>query len=721
MSLRRLIPIRDFNDNRPTFIGRPYHAKVLETMKIGQALDDVSPILVIDKDEGANADVTLTCYRENNEEADSPCDHFDIVTVRQSEGKYKAELRLVKPVDYEMRKSYILTILARDGSKDHQLKSNATVNINVVDAQDQPPVFFGEPYSVNLNENLPENQLILAINATDGDFGDPNDIILSLERERFGFFKLLKSGKGQAQLLTTGRKIDRENSEILENGGYYTFYVKATEVLRNHTLGDSSFSPVTIMIRDIDDNVVEFNEEFFNLTIPENLATGTALPKLSIIANDRDIGMNSRYNLTLSNIRNANGIFEIFPQTGEGRTQIIVKVRDSTRLDYDVDNEDERTFTFEIIATVNHLPVSRTTVEVHLEGVNDNFPIFDQSNYRFKVAENTEVGAKIDGVAATDQDVGKYGKLNYILRGFGSEHFFTDPRQGGVFVKRNLDYETQKSYSLTLIARDEGGRESNANIFIDIIDLNDNFPQFESNEYYRSIREGSRHFEPQFFVKAFDIDGVSQGNGRISYSIESENSISGHVFTINSETGEMMILSESGVRSSDTFEGTYEIRVRAEDFGRPKLENFTRVVLRVGSENQRPIFQGNLLSSAKTNNIPGPPMVRVQIREDALPGSNVTAIQATDPDGDDELLEFRLMDASDTFVIDERTGLIKLSTFARLDRDTMKNYIVTVNVVDSGAPQAETSTATVKVDILDVNNKPPRYLNFINIIIFSFH
>lgn len=606
---------------------------------------------MIDKDEGANAAVTLTCFREINEEVDSPCDYFEVMTVKKSEGNYSAEIKLIKPVDYESRKSYVLTILARDGSRENPLSSNATVNINVIDAQDQPPIFYGEPYSVSLPENVEPNRVVLVINATDGDFGDSHDIIMTLEKEKFGYFKLLKSGNGQAQLVTTDRMIDRENQEILENGGYYTFDVRATEALKNHSLGDSATSAITIMIQDLDDNVAEFNAPSFNLTIPENLEYDTALPRLAIIVNDKDMGANSRYNLTISNVRNADGVFDIFPKSSEGRTQVIVKVKDPSRLDYDVDSDDKRTFVFEIIATVDHLPVSKTLVEVHLEGVNDNFPAFDESNYRLQVEENSDIGLKIGEVFATDRDVGRFGRLTYILRGFGSENFGTDTENGGVFVKKLLDYESQKSYSLTLIARDGGGRESNANIFIDIVDLNDNFPQFETNEYYRSVREGSKAFEPQFFVKAYDVDGTTQGNGQISYNIESENSISGHVFSIDRETGEIFI-SDAGVHSSDTFDGNYEMMICAEDFGHPRLKNYTKVIVRVGSENQRPIFQGHF-ASASGSSIPGPPTYRLEILENAQPGSNLTMIQASDPDGDDKLLRYRIMDATDSFVIDE--------------------------------------------------------------------
>lgn len=447
---------------------------MLETSKIGHVLE-TSPITIIDKDEGENAEIALSCYREVN--ADSPCDYFDIITVKRSEGNYTLEMRLLKPLDYETRKSYVLTVIARDASRDNPLSSNATININVIDSQDQPPIFYGGPYTTMLEENLGPNIFTnISINATDGDFGNPNEIILTLEREKFGYFKLLKSGKGQAQLITSDIPIDRENSEILENGGYYTFFCRATEANKNHTLGESSVTTITINIKDIDDNKPEFNKAFFNLTIPENLENDIALPKLSIQVNDKDgVAENSKYNLTISNVNNAEGMFELItPKFSHGRTQIIVKVRNSSRLDYDVESEAERTFIFEIIATVNFIPVAKTTVEVHLEGVNDNFPTFTQSNYRLRVVENAELGSEISNISAHDRDVGIYGQLRYIIRGFGSEHFATDPEKGGLYVKNSLDYEQQKTYSLSLIARDYGGRESNANIFIDVIDINDN-------------------------------------------------------------------------------------------------------------------------------------------------------------------------------------------------------------------------------------------------------
>lgn len=54
-----------------------------------------------------------------------------------------------------------------------------------------------------------------------------------------------------------------------------------------------------------------------------------------------------------------------------------------------------------------------------------------------------------------------------------------------------------------------------------------------------------------------------------------------------------------------------------------------------------------------------------------------------------------------------RTGLITISPYARLDRDVVNSYVITVKVIDAGVP-SETSSATLKVRLSDINNKPPR-------------
>uniref|UniRef100_A0A8W7PY29 Cadherin domain-containing protein n=1 Tax=Anopheles coluzzii TaxID=1518534 RepID=A0A8W7PY29_ANOCL len=710
VSLRREIPIRDYNDNPPVFVGRPYSATISEATKPGSNVTVTPDIVATDQDEGANAELTFSCYQDPAKGADDICDVFTVHTEKIAQGKFGAWIELRRPLDFETRPSYILTIQARDGSPTNSLRAVASVAITILDVQDQPPIFINAPYSATIPENTIEGTRVLTINATDGDTGSPNPLMLMLENEPMGHFKLNYIGhprSGVAELITTGKPLDREDPIITQNGGAYTFSIRATELINNELPGDSTTSQITIVLTDVDDHVPEFSQPAYEVSIPENLEQDTPLPGLAIVVTDRDLGPNSHYTLALRNLHNSEGVFAVVPTQGEGRTPIVVKVLDSSRLDYDVPSEEAKTFRFQLVASVDGEEKSTANVTVRLQDANDNSPTFPQASYSLQVRENSPQGFKIADLSATDHDAGMFGQLAYAVKGFGAEFFRTHPTEGGLYVERQLDYEEQKSYSLALVARDGGGRETNANVFIDVMDENDNHPAFEALEYTRTIREGATEFEPQFFVRAVDVDGPTQGGGRVSYAIESENSISGHVFTVDRDSGEIKITRP--VSSMDTDRGQYELLVVATDHGVPPLKNDTRVLVRVGlSGNQRPIFRGH--ATAGNRDIPGPPSYRASIPENAPAGYNVTQVSATDPDGLDELLRYKIVGASDNFVINDLTGLITVTRDARLDRDTNpESYAIVVNAIDAGFPIPETATTTVHVKIQDINDKPPKF------------
>lgn len=73
--------------------------------------------------------------------------------------------------------------------------------------------------------------------------------------------------------------------------------------------------------------------------------------------------------------------------------------------------------------------------------------------------------------------------------------------------------------------------------------------------------------------QATDADGRTQGDGRIRYSLESDNSIThkGNVFSIDEDTGELSIVDK--VETMDTPRGQYELVVRATDFGNLRNSN----------------------------------------------------------------------------------------------------------------------------------------------------
>ncbi|KDR10809.1 Cadherin-23 [Zootermopsis nevadensis] len=713
VSLRREIPILDVNDNAPEFQGRPYSFAVAETTRVGTTV--FSNITITDKDGGVNADIILSCAADkDNEDA---CSTFDVATEKITEGEYVGIISLLKPLDYEQRAGYSLVLKATDVASESSARLTAVANvaIDVMDIQDQPPVFLNSPFSATVAEGTAPGTSVLNIRARDGDSGDPRNVTLAIEGDVLGYFSLVQyahsptSAVSVADLVTSNKSIDREHPDIFQNGGIYVFSVKATELINNELPGDTATSQVTIVITDVDDQVPVFNEDNFHISVSEDIGADTPLPGLNMVVNDRDVGENARYTLKLRDVKNSAGTFTVHPSVATGRTPVVIRVANVKGLDYDVEDPSLRKIVFDVVAVVKgkqdlDVEVASARVTVDLVDANDNSPVFPQSAYRIRVLENVRPGSLISNITAKDVDSKEFGSVTYSIKGFGSEKFYTQSKEGGLYVAKSspgLDYETQKSYSLTFEARDGGGRVSTANLFVEVEDVNDNAPVFEQREYGRTVREGATSFQPQLFVRAIDADGPDQGGGKIFYSIQSSN-VDRDVFFVEPVSGEVKM--NSPVNSSDTPRGQYELMIRATDAGKPPLHEETRVLIRVGVPgNQRPIFRGN------RNVGNGPSSYAATVQENAEPETEVVQVMATDPDGQDSLLNYFIAGgARDNFVINERSGQIRVSPDARLDLETGgSHYDIIVHAVDSGTPIRETATATVAVEITDVNNKPP--------------
>ena len=82
------------------------------------------------------------------------------------------QLYLAKTIDREKKDSYDITVVARDSGHPQQT-SSATVNIIVLDANDNDPVFNMSQTTFEIPENANVSTLVATLNATDKDIG-PN-------------------------------------------------------------------------------------------------------------------------------------------------------------------------------------------------------------------------------------------------------------------------------------------------------------------------------------------------------------------------------------------------------------------------------------------------------------------------------------------------------------------------------------------------------------------
>lgn len=136
---------------------------------------------------------------------------------------------------------------------------------------------------------------------------------------------------------------------------------------------------------------------------------------------------------------------------------------------------------------------------VNLEDKNDNAPEFDSNPIRLSVPENAVVGVPLFAAYARDRDSGPRGAVRYFLSSGGSASssapetgfFAIDQVAGLLSLTSSLDYETSQRHTLVITASDEGDPQlqTNLTVFLEVQDVNDNFPVFEQPEYSIVVSE----------------------------------------------------------------------------------------------------------------------------------------------------------------------------------------------------------------------------------------
>lgn len=746
LSIKREIIVDDANDNRPTFVGEPFKYAISESVKVFTTI--IENLKVTDADAGSNAHLDIKCNSIVNQLA---CDTFQIHTSNIASGVYIVSVSLRgSPLNYESTPSYTLPLIAIDKGG---LSSNANITIDVIDVQDEPPKFLNGPYSITVNESTPSGTNVLTIIARDGDDSPSikRNIDLELLYDVKGYFTLSRSGQDSWTLVTSDRLMDREDPEVLLNGAIYHLALRASEIVGNTNVGGSSsgminsdvnhhrntqarasgaisFANLTVVIQDINDQEPKFNLNHVNLAVPEDITNGSAVPGLNLVASDLDTGHNAKFSLSLEDIDPSHPVAHIFsvsPTLAMGRTPVIIKLINSNQLDYE--DERRRNFIFNVVATQGTIRTI-ATINMTLVDTNDNYPQFDRPEYHAKVLENQVPEQTIYTIKASDADSGDYGKITYHLKGFGSEKFHIDSESGQISVApclsnsytRNpningfkshhadspnecLDSETQPTYSLRIEAIDGGGKRATANLHIEIVDVNDNSPQFVRSVYVRELHERDSHISPPLMLRAMDADGPSQGGpSGIRYRIKWSNLTGLAIDPISGEMKLTKAIEANFTRNPDTGSRkklNYEAIIEAIDGGQPPLTAEATVQMYVRSERDgEPMFINE-------------PYIAV-VKENAPPGSVVIQVKATDPDGPDSKIRYSIVSgAKDSFIIDPMSGEIRVSPTGDLDRDVYGgHYTLTIAATDSGAPNPLISTAEVTINVEDVNNKPPKFI-----------
>lgn len=115
----------------------------------------VAAILATDEDSGLNGEITYTVSEDDGD---------GIFFLNPITGIFN----LTSMLNYEVQQYYIVTVRAEDGGGQF---TTVRVYFNILDVNDNPPVFSMASYSTSLMENIPPGSTILTFNVTDADDG----------------------------------------------------------------------------------------------------------------------------------------------------------------------------------------------------------------------------------------------------------------------------------------------------------------------------------------------------------------------------------------------------------------------------------------------------------------------------------------------------------------------------------------------------------------------
>ncbi|XP_068441399.1 protocadherin Fat 3a isoform X3 [Clinocottus analis] len=631
------VAVSDINDNPPSFLERHYFGSVQESDPPGEV---VAVLNTRDNDSSAiNRQVSYHITAGN---------YRGVFALGLVQGEWKMYVKW--PLDREERNLYVINVTATDGL----FVSQATVEVTVMDTNDNNPIFDQAVYTASVAEDLPVNSVLLRVAATDADLGVSAWIQYSLQGPGSQDFSIdPDTGEVKSSII-----LDRETTP------YYRLVAQATD-----GGGRWCRAELQLAVTDVNDNPPIFTLLQYTTSVYEDTATKALLTRIQAIDPDEaGPGRMVVYSLADS----AGGWFSIDKSLG-----IVV-------LERILDRELQPAYRITVRASDRGSPLplsSSVNVTITVLDINDNPPVFERRDQLATVPEDVGVGTEVLRVYAASKDIGTNAEISYSIRS-GNEHgkFHMHPLTGAILVSQPLDYETCRDFFLTVEARDGGTPPLSAvtTVNINLTDVNDNAPVFSRDLYAAVVSEDAAAGESVVQLVAEDVD--SQLNGAVLYSVVSGDQ--DNQFFIDPLHGVIKVnkpLDRETVPS-------YSLAIRALDSGAPPMSSTVMVNIDISDINDNP----PTFSPANLTTV---------IQENKPIGTSILQLSVNDQDSshNGEPFDFRILSGNEggEFVLEKDGTLVANQVFRR---DLATEYAVLIQVTDSGKPRLSSSSVlTVRV------------------------
>ena len=542
------------------------------------------------------------------------------------------QLRSERVLDREERASYEIPITVTDG---RGRSGFATIKLSLADENDNSPFFPVSEYKANIQANLTVGSTVLRVTADDKDKGKNAAVKYEIyETENSGVADIfaINAKTGQITLQKSASGLDNQ---------VYQFFVRALDSGRAALYADV---PIEILVLSVlaQPPVFQEHEKFY--FVSESSPVGGTVATLR--AGPGPI----TYSLASTDSLGEEAVFTVDPSSG--------RVTVSNLLDRETQPLHKLTITAETDASPALL--ATTELIVYVNDANDHAPEFHSAEYAVTVLENLPAHTQLVQALATDRDIANNGEISYSFgpesRGLASL-FSVDPHQGWVRSLAPLDYEAEQSYTLTIVARDNGQPQlsSSTRLTVTLLDTNDNPPSFTQRHYEAAVNEGALPGTIIFQLQMADADRDIKNP--VDFFITSGDDIG--QFQIK-ENGEMYV---SQALDRETV-AQYKMEITATD---GVFVSKCRVTIEILDDNDSPPFCTKYF-------------YRKNILENILPGSPILTVTATDADEAQNANKIFSLSGKtkDLFNIDQQSGV--LTNALMLDRETQDKHVLTVQV-----------------------------------------
>ncbi|XP_070819273.1 protocadherin gamma-A11-like isoform X44 [Chaetodon trifascialis] len=539
LELHRIsIRVQDINDNSPQFKEESLKLEIQESAVKGARflLDEAH-----DGDIGENA-VQSYSLQQN--------DHFKLNVNTKAGGRKYGELVLDKELDREDKKEMMLLLTAFDGGSPRR-SGTVVIQVTVLDANDNVPVFSQTVYKASLPENSPLDTLVITVSATDADEGVNGEITYGFDHvsDENHFFSLNpKTGE-----VRVSGSIDYEKESSYE-----------MQISAKDGLGLASYATLIIEITDINDNAPVIYLQSLSNPIPENVPPGTEVGIINVQDADSENSQQVRCFIQ------QNAPFKLVPSIKNYYSLVTTEP---------LDRELVSDYNITITATDEGSPPlsSSKSVQLSVADINDNPPVFEEQSYSAYVSENNKPGSTLCSVSARDPDWRQNGTVIYSLLAGEvggapvSSYVSVNGDTGVIHAVRSFDYEQLRSFKVHVMARDNGSPPLSSNVTVSVLisDVNDNSPQIlypapEGNSFMTELVPKAAH-GGSLVSKVIAVDADSGQNAWLSYQIVK--STDPGLFTIGVHSGE--IRTQRDISESDSMKQNLIVSVK--DNGQPSL------------------------------------------------------------------------------------------------------------------------------------------------------